>query len=80
MQSFAAKPKNPMKSKPRVNNVKDITSETATVGTSSTVEEQVNQIDNMLKKHNIYGANYERPKSHRSRTSQCASLHRQHRN
>ena len=37
------------KPEPRVNNVEDITSEAATIGTSLTVDEQVNQIDNMLK-------------------------------
>ena len=35
--------KNPIKGKLRVNNVDDSSSEAATVGTSATVEEQVNQ-------------------------------------
>ena len=47
-----------MKPKPRVNYVEDISSEVATIGTNTTIDEQVNQIDNMLKKHNIYGATY----------------------
>ena len=51
------KPKNPIKSKPRVNIVGDVPSEAATVGTSATVEDQVNQVDSMLQKHNIYDAN-----------------------
>ena len=51
------KPKNLIKSKPRVNIVDDVLSEVATVGTSATVEDQVNQIDSMLQKHNIYDAN-----------------------
>ena len=52
------KPKHPFKPKPRVNNVDDSISETATVGTSATVGEQVNHIDRLLQKHSIYDANY----------------------
>ena len=52
------KPKQPFKPKPRVNNVDDSISETATVGTSATVGEQVNHIDRLLQKHSIYYANY----------------------
>ena len=43
------KPKHPFKPNPRVNNVDDSISETATVGTSATVEDQVNHIDRLLK-------------------------------
>ena len=43
-----------MKPKPSVNIVEDINSEAITIGASSLVDEQVNQIDNMLKKHNFY--------------------------
>ena len=53
------KPKHPFKPKPRVNNVDDFISETATVGTSATVGEQVNHIDRLLQKHSIYDANYD---------------------
>ena len=49
--------KNPLKPKPRVNNVEDVSSEAARVGTSATAEEQVKEIDYMLKKHNIFDAN-----------------------
>ena len=45
--------------KPRVNNVDDAISEAATVGTSATAGEQVNQIEKMFKKHSIYDANYD---------------------
>ena len=38
-----------MKPKPSVNIVEDINSEAITIGASSSVDEQVNQIDNMLK-------------------------------
>ena len=38
-----------MKPKPGVNNVEDVSSETSTFGTSATAEEQVSQIDSMLK-------------------------------
>ena len=51
------KPENPIKSKPRVNNVDDVSSEAATVGTSAEVEEQVNQIDFMLQNRKTYDAN-----------------------
>ena len=52
------KPKQ-FKPKPRVNNVDDSISKTATVGTSATVRGQVNYIDRLLQKHSIYDANYD---------------------
>ena len=48
-----------MKPKPRVNHVDDISSEAATISTSGTVEEQVDQIDKVMQKPNIYDTNYE---------------------
>ena len=48
-----------MNPKPRVNKVEDASSEPATIGTSKTVEEQVNQIDAMIQKHSIYDAKYD---------------------
>ena len=51
------KHKQPFKPKPRVSNVDDSISETARVGTSATVGEQVNHIDRLLQKHSIYDAN-----------------------
>ena len=53
------KPKHPYKPKHRVNNVADSVSEAATVGTSTTVAEQVNNIDRLLKQQSIYDANYD---------------------
>ena len=53
------KPKHPYKTKPRVNNVDDSVSEAATVGTSATAAEQVNNIDRLLKQQSIYEANYD---------------------
>ena len=53
------KPKHPYKPKPRVNNVDDSVSEAATVGTSATAAEQVNNIDRLLQKQGIYDANYD---------------------
>ena len=53
------KPKIPYKPKPRVNNVDDSVSEAATVGTSTTAAEQVNNIDRLLKQQSIYDANYD---------------------
>ena len=53
------KPKLPYKPKPRVNNVDDSVSEAATVGTSTTAVEQVNNIDRLLKQQSIYDANYD---------------------
>ena len=53
------KPKLPYKPKPRVNNVNDSVSEAATVGTSTTAAEQVNNIDRLLKQQSIYDANYD---------------------
>ena len=49
------KPKQ-MKPKPRVNNVDATIYETATLGTSASVWEQVNHIDRLLQKHSIYDA------------------------
>ena len=51
------KPKHQIKPKPRVNNVDDINSEAAKVGPSASVGEQANNIDTLLQKHSIYGAN-----------------------
>ena len=48
-----------MKRKPRISNVDDTTSEAATIGTSVTVGEQVNQIETMFQGHSIYDANYD---------------------
>ena len=48
-----------MKTNRRVNNVEDIQSEAATVGTSQSVEAKVNQFDYMLKLHNLYDAHYD---------------------
>ena len=47
------------KPKPRVNNLDDTSSEAATIGTSATKGEQVNQIDAMMQKHSIYDAIYD---------------------
>ena len=47
------------KPKPIVNNVDDNISEAATVATSATGGEQVNQIDKLLQKHSTYDANYD---------------------
>ena len=46
-----------MKPKPRVNNVDDTTSETATIGTSPTVGEQVDQTETIFRRHSICDAN-----------------------
>ena len=46
------------KPKPRINNVDDSVSEAATVGTSTTAVEQVNNRDRLLKQHIIYDDNY----------------------
>ena len=48
------KPKLPYKPKPRVYNVDDSVSESATVGTSITAAEKVNNIDRLLKQQSIY--------------------------
>ena len=42
----------------QINNGDDASPEAATVGTSATVEEQVNRTDSMLRQHNIYDAKY----------------------
>ena len=52
-----SKAENFRKPKAKINNVEDVHSEAATVGTSIS-DEQVNQLDNMLGKHNINDANY----------------------
>ena len=49
----------PIKPKPRVNDVDDTYSEAATISTSATVGEQVNQIEAMMHKHRICDANYD---------------------
>ena len=48
-----------MKPKAPVINVDDLTSEAATIGTSATVGELVNQIEALIQKHRIYDANYD---------------------
>ena len=48
-----------LKPKPRVHTVDETISEAATVGTSSSVGEQLNHIDRLLQKHSIYDANYD---------------------
>ena len=48
-----------MRPKPRVNNVDDTFPEAATFGTSTTAEEQVNQIEIKLQRHSIDDANYD---------------------
>ena len=53
------KPKLLYNPKPRVNNVDDSVSEAATVGTSTTAAEQVNNIDRLLKQQTTYDANYD---------------------
>ena len=52
------KPSDSVKPKLRIKNVEDAHSESATVGTSPSVDCQVNQKENMFKQHNIYNANY----------------------
>ena len=53
------KPKHTYKPKPPVNNVDDSVSEAATVGTSATAAEQVNNIDRLLQEQAIYDENYD---------------------
>ena len=53
------KTKEPIKPKPRVNYVDDSVSEAATVGTSATAADQVNNINRLLQQQNIYDANYD---------------------
>ena len=53
------KPKQPSKTKPRVNYVDDSVSEAATVGTSTTAADQVNNISKLLQQKSIYDANYD---------------------
>ena len=58
-RQFCRKSKHQYKPQPRVNNVDDSVSETATVGTSATAAEQDNSIDRLLQQHSIYNANYD---------------------
>ena len=53
------KSKQSSKPKPRVNYVDDSISEAATVGTSTTAAEQVNNISKLLQKKSIHDANYD---------------------
>ena len=53
------KSKQSSKPKPRVNYVDDSVSEAATVGTSTTAAEQVNNIRKLLQQKSIYDANYD---------------------
>ena len=53
------KSKQSNKPKPRVNYVDDSVSEAATVGTSTTAAEQVNNISKLLQQKSIYDANYD---------------------
>ena len=53
------KSKTQYKPKPSFNNVDVSVSESATVGTSATALEQVNNIDRLLQYHSIYDANYD---------------------
>ena len=53
------KTKPQMKPKPRIDNVDDTTSEAATIGTSATVGEQVNQIEKVFQGHILFDANYD---------------------
>ena len=48
-----------MKPKLRVNKFEDASSEPATIGTSTTVEEHVNQFDATIQKHSIYDIKYD---------------------
>ena len=52
------KSKIPLKTKPRVNNVDDTSSEVATVGTSATVGEK-KQIETLIQRHSFQDANYD---------------------
>ena len=47
------------KPEPRDKNVDDTTSEAATIGTSATAGDQVNQIETTFQRHSIYDANYD---------------------
>ena len=53
------KSKQPIKPKPRVNYVDDSISEAATVGTSTTAVDQVNNISRLMQHQSIYDANYD---------------------
>ena len=53
------KSKEPIKPKPRVNYVDDSISEAATVGTSVTAADRVNNIHKLLQQQSIYDANYD---------------------
>ena len=56
---FCRKPKQASKPRSRVNYVDDSISEAATVGTSTSVAEQVNKISKLLQQKSIYDANYD---------------------
>ena len=53
------KSKEPIKPKPRVNYADDSISVAATVGTSATAADQVNNINKLLQQQSIYDANYD---------------------
>ena len=53
------KSKEPIKPKPRVNYVDDSVSEAATLGTSATAADQVNNINRLLQQQTIYDTNYD---------------------
>ena len=53
------KTKKPKKPKPQFNNFDKALSAAATIGTSATMEEQVNQTNALIRKHNMYDANYD---------------------
>ena len=48
-----------MKLKPRVNNLEYVPPEAAIVRTTSPADDQVYQVDDMLKKQNSYNADYD---------------------
>ena len=58
LQKFVGKPKNLLNPNP-VNYVDDSVSEAATVGTSTTAADQVNNINRLLQQQSIYDANYD---------------------
>ena len=55
----SSKTKIPIKPKPWVNNVDDLSSEVANIGTSAMAAEKVIQIETIMQKHSIYDANYD---------------------
>ena len=48
-----------MNPEPRINNVEDVKSDAATMGTLPSADKQVNQLDNLPRKHKIYNENYD---------------------